>query len=136
MKRQDKYPDTNTFTYHNQNPHNRITGDCVPRAISFALNIPYNQVIMDMAEFQCQTGFSASDSEDRFLKKKYNIDKQQQLRHSDNTKYTVIDFIRRFPTGTYILRMPHHLTVVKDGKNYDIWDCTRSSNKVGIWWKV
>ena len=135
-KRQDKYPDTKIFTYHNQNPHNRITGDCVARAISFALDLPYNKVIMDMAEFQCKTGFDASYNEERFLETAYGIHKQASLRHDDNTRYTVKEFIERFPKGTYILRMPSHLTAVKDGKNYDIWDCTKSSNKVGNYWVI
>lgn len=42
MKRQDKFPDTTTFHYHNANPHNRITGDCVTRAETVVLEIPYN----------------------------------------------------------------------------------------------
>lgn len=135
-KRSEKYPDTNIFTYYNQNPHNRITGDCVARSVSFALDIPYEKVVMDMAEFQCKTGFQADYSEDKFLKTTYGIDKQAQLRHYDNTKYTVKEFINKFPKGTYIISMPSHLTVIKDGKNYDIWDCTKSEKKVGIWWKI
>lgn len=29
MTRQEKYPNTDTFTYYNANPKNRITGDCM-----------------------------------------------------------------------------------------------------------
>ena len=50
MKREQKYPDTESFVFHNQNPHNRFTTDCVIRAISAATEIPYNQVVMEMAE--------------------------------------------------------------------------------------
>ena len=70
MKRQEKYPDTSTFHYYNANPHNRITGDCWARAICNALEIPYNQVVMEMAEFQCKTGYSAEQLIDRYLKSK------------------------------------------------------------------
>lgn len=134
--RQNKYPDTNIFKYHNQNPHNRITGDCMVRAISFATGIPYNQVVMDLAKFHCETGYDGNYSEAKFLERTYGIPKQSQLRHSDNTKFTVKDFIKRFPKGTYILRMPSHMTVVKDGINYDIWDCTKDKRKVGIYWII
>lgn len=135
MRRQDKYPNTSIFTYHNQNPHNRITADCVTRAISFALNIPYNDVVMEIAEFQIKTGFVIEEKEDLLLKA-HGIHMQPMLRHDDNTKYTLKEFIEEHRTGTYIVRMPGHLTVVKDGVNYDIWDCTKSTNKIGNYWKV
>lgn len=136
MKRQDKYPNHEHFTYYNHNPKNRITGDCLVRSISFALNIPYNQVVMDAANFQCDTGYDGNYSESIFIEKTYGIKNQPQLKHDDNTKYTVKEFINKFPKGTYILRMPSHMTVIKDGKNYDIWDCTKSTSKVGKWWII
>lgn len=135
-RRQNKYPDTATFVYHNQNPHNRITTDCVVRAFSFALNVPYNEIVMQMAEFQCKTGFEAADKEEKFLEKYYGLVRQKMLRHYDNTKYTVKEFIEEHPRGTYILRMPSHMTVIKNGKCYDIWDCSKVKQKVGNYWIV
>lgn len=134
-RRQSKYPDTEIFKYHNQNPHNRITTDCVLRALSFALNIPYNDMVMEVAEVQCKTGFDPLDRIDLILKR-HGLEKQPMLRHEDNTKYTLMEFIKEFPKGTYLVNMPHHLTVVKDGKNYDIWDCTKSYSKIGNYWIV
>lgn len=134
-RRQDKYPDTEIFKYHNQNPHNRITADCVARAISFALKIPYNDVIMEMAELQCKTGYAITEREEVLLKQ-HGIEKQPMLRHIDNTKFTLKEFIETHELGTYLVRMPSHLTVVKDGINYDIWDCTKSHSKVGNYWIV
>jgi hypothetical protein len=133
--RREKYPDTKYFTYYNANPRNRITGDCVFRAFSFALGIPYNKCVMEMAETMCETGYSLNDKKgiERFLTKKGWI-KHPQLRHPDGTKYTVKDFIDTHKTGTYILSMAHHETVVKDGKNYDIWDCVRCGGVVGNYW--
>jgi hypothetical protein len=135
MRRQDRFPDTKIFKYHNQNPHNRITTDCVTRAISFALDIPYNDVVMEIAEFQCKTGFVIEEREDLLLKA-HGFSMQPMLRHDDGTKYTLKEFIEEHHKGTYLVRMPHHLTVVKDGVNYDIWDCTRSSRKIGNYWRV
>lgn len=62
MKRQEKYPETSTFHYHNANPHNRMTADCVIRAESTALGIPYDQVVLENAQLQCKTGFSSIDA--------------------------------------------------------------------------
>lgn len=134
-RRQNKYPDTAIFTYHNQNPHNRITTDCVLRALSFALDKPYNDMVMQVAEIQCKTGFDPLDRIELVLKQ-YGIQKEPMLRHYDNTKYTLREFIQEFPKGTYIVNMPSHVTVVKDGKCYDIWDCTKTSSKVGNYYKV
>ena len=36
---------------------------------------------------------------------------------------TVGEFADRHPKGTYLIRVPLHLTVVKDGICYDIWNC-------------
>ena len=91
MKRQDKYPETSTFHYYNANPKNRITGDCWARAICTALEIPYEQVVMEMAEMQCKTGYDASELIGRYLKSK-GWKKQSQPRKDDNTKYTVEEF--------------------------------------------
>ena len=41
MTRQEKYPETPTFHYHQANPHKRINGDCVVRAISVFLGITW-----------------------------------------------------------------------------------------------
>ena len=57
MNRKERYPDTDTFSYFNANPKNKITGDCVARAICTALELPYNQVVMELAEQQCKTGY-------------------------------------------------------------------------------
>ena len=87
MKREQKYPDTESFVFHNQNPHNRFTTDCVIRAISAATEIPYNQVVMEMAELQCKTGFDMSGNIciNRYLKSKGWI-KHSQPRKPDGTK--------------------------------------------------
>ena len=37
---------------------------------------------------------------------------------------TVREFAKRNPIGTYVIRVPNHLTAIKDGKLYDIWDCS------------
>ena len=137
MTRREKYPDHEHFTFYNANPHNRITTDCVIRALSTALNIPYNQVVMDMAELQCKTGFDPStpNTYTKYLEKHGSI-KYPQLKHIDGTKYMVKEFVDLHPTGTYLLNLAHHLTTLRDGKIYDIWDCYRYGKTVGNYWKI
>ena len=36
---------------------------------------------------------------------------------------TVEEFANSHPFGTYLIRVPSHLTVIINGVLYDIWDC-------------
>ena len=136
--RQEKYPDTNVFHYYNRNPRNRITSDCVVRAISTGLDIPYNEVVMEMALLQCETGYNDRSPEliDRYLKSKGWI-KCKQPRKDNNTKYTGREFCMKLQHPIYCeeLNLPdcnwhrmianiggHHIIAIVEGMIYDIWD--------------
>ena len=139
MQRQDKYPDTNTFHFYNANPHNRFTTDCVIRAISTATEIPYNQVVMEMAEMQCKTGFDPSENKliDKYLKSK-GWTRRPQPKKADNTKYTGTEYCEILKGDQTIICSlgTHHMACIKriDGqlKVWDTWNST--SGKVGIIW--
>lgn len=139
MKRQDRYPDTNTFHFYNANPHNRFTTDCVIRAISTGTEIPYNQVVMEMAEMQCKTGFDPSENKliDKYLTSK-GWTRRPQPKKADNTKYTGTEYCEILKGDQTIICSlgTHHLSCIKriDGqlKVWDTWDST--SGKVGIIW--
>ena len=142
MRRQDKYPDTKTFHYHNQNPKNRITGDCVIRALSTATEIPYNDVVMEMAKIQCETGYDQPI--DQFLKL-HGWVKCKQPRKSDNTKYTGKQFCEIIMKDKQRLGLTtdnrkriianiggHHIVAIIDGKVWDMWDSTNGC--IGNFW--
>lgn len=145
MTRQQKYPETSTFHYHNQNPRNRITTDCVIRAISTATEIPYNQVVMEMAELQCKTGYDDGDKKlyDLYLKSKGFV-QYWQPRKADNTKYTGKDFCARLKddfrwaaNSEKLKRIVAnigggHVVAIIDGKVWDTWDCTDCC--IGNYW--
>lgn len=133
--RQEKYPDTDTFKYYNANPKNRITGDCVFRALTVALGMKYNKVVLEMAIMQCKTGYALNDKKgiEKYLESKGWV-KNPQLKHEDGTKYSVEDFVKTHRSGTYVINMSHHISVVKDGKNIDIWDCVKYGGCVGNYW--
>ena len=57
MRRQQKYPDTKTFHFYNANPYKRITGDCITRAITTALEIDYKVAVLLGAAVQIETGY-------------------------------------------------------------------------------
>jgi hypothetical protein len=135
MKRQDKYPETSTFHYHNANPKNRITTDCVIRAISTATKIPYTQVVMEMAEMQCKTGYDDGDAKlyDKYLQSKGWV-KHKQPRKLDNTKYTGEEFCKKARRyENYIANIGgHHVVAIVNAKVWDIWDSTDGC--IGNYW--
>lgn len=144
MKRQEKYPDTNTFHYHNANPKNRITGDCVMRAIATATGIPYNDVVRGLAEITIKTGYCGLDNKgmDAYLKSIGWV-KHSQPRKFDNTKYTGEEFCEelnlgaRKGLGAIIANIGGHHTVAitKVNGRYKVCDIWNSTNGcVGNYW--
>lgn len=141
MRRQDKYPETDTFVFYNANPKNRITGDCVYRALSTVTGIDYATVVREQAEIAIRTGYSpASDNcvEDFLVLNGFL--KFGQPRKKDNTKYTGKEFCEylnknkpQMNTVVFCSIGSHHSTAItpKDGKYkiHDIWNC--SCNRVG-----
>lgn len=142
MTRQEKYPETNTFHYYNANPFNRITGDCWVRAISEGTKIPYNTVVMEMAELHCKTGYDADDNIARYLEIKGWI-KCRQPRKANNTKYTGKEFCEALNKGEFTKATSIianlggcHIVCIKKHqgsfKVWDIWDSTYGC--IGNYW--
>lgn len=141
MKRQEKYKDTATFHFHNQNPKNRITCDCVKRAISLATGIPYNEVVMGLALLQCQTGMDECEARlyGKYLEVKGWV-KHPQPKKEDHTKYTGKDFckfLNKGDHGNVIANIGgHHIVAILpvNGKYkvHDTWDSTNGC--IGNFW--
>lgn len=141
MKREDKYPDTKWFHYHNANPKNRITGDCTFRAICTALEKPWETVVMEMAELSCRTGYAINDKKgiERYLKEQGWV-KMPQPKKWDGTKYTGKEFcenLKRFELCGRDSRIVaniggHHITAIIEGKVWDTWDSTDGC--IGNYW--
>lgn len=135
MRRTDKYPETDCFHYHNQNPKNRMGCDCVARAISLFLGIPWDQCIRELTECGIKHGYVHDDPKcfDTYLASK-GFFKMSQPRRDNGKKYTAGEFCRELTSidKTYILSMANHLTCVVNNKVWDIWDCTDKC--VGNYW--
>ena len=136
MTRQQKYPDTATFHYYNANPKNRITGDCRIRAIAVACEVPYNQVVMDLAQIHCETGYDQTANQGiSILMERYGWVKHKQPRKPDNTKYTGKEFCEQIAKKDvkYFCNIGgNHEVAIVDGKVWDIWDSTYKC--IGNYW--
>lgn len=135
MKRQEKYPETSTFHYYNANPKGRITGDCTFRAIATALDKPWTEVVMEMAELSCRTGYAINDRKgiERYLKEQ-GWEKQKQPLKADGRCYRLKEFCEMMDSNQkYIVNAgSHHIVAVVDGKVNDIWNSTGEC--VGNYW--
>ena len=61
MKRQERFPETSVFHFYNENPKNRITGDCTFRAIATALKQGWGETMMEMAKLSLEHGYALDD---------------------------------------------------------------------------
>ena len=124
------------FVNYNANPKQLRTGDCIIRAISFALNKDYIETYKELVEI----GISKCDliNHKRVYElylKNQGLDKQRMPR-KDNSRYTIEEFINEKAEAnkTYIISISKHLTVVVDKVLYDIWNCR--SKKVGNYFEL
>ena len=135
MNRAQKYPDTSTFRYYNANPKGRLTTDCAVRAICTGTGIPYNDVVMGLAEIQCKYGMDGSSKEgiERYLKA-HGWAKHKQPRKADWTKYTGSEFCKMLDKGERVIANigGHHIVAIVDGKVWDTWNSTDGC--IGNYW--
>lgn len=141
-KRRLKYPDTKWFRYNNVNPKGKVTTDCVYRAISNAMQLPYAQVAREMTEMQIATGLDTGEKRliDKYICSKgwtkHNMlyDYDEDDRKSKYTGKKFVEFIKRTKFADRVIMNigAEHISCVVNGKIEDIWNC--SENCVGIWW--
>jgi len=119
------------FVYLNLNPLEKNTGDCVVRALSFALNQTWDETYWQL----CEKGFERAEMPswnsswwDLLKDKNY---RRYVIPDTCPDCYTIEDFCHDHPKGRYVVFIPHssersgHVTVVEDGIVYDTWDSTK-----------
>lgn len=140
MTRQEKYKDTKTFHFYNANPKGKYTGDCVIRAISTAIQKPYEQVYRELLEVALKTGYSIASKEcySKYLEKQ-GWKKCNQPRKADNTKYTgeewcklVQQYTFNYPDKIVAHIGGNHIVAIINGKVWDTWDSTDGC--IGNYW--
>ena len=134
--RLQKHPNTDCFVNYNANPKDKITDDCVIRALSRALGEEWDEVLMGLYAIALKYKYSLTDKKcyERYLKSKGWI-KCKQPRKVDNTKYTGKEWCewlnQHREYGEHIIAHigGHHIVCVAqdvddDYKVFDTWNST------------
>ena len=113
------------------NPQGKSVGDCTVRAIAIATGSAWVDTYLDL----CLTGMLMSDMPSSnsvtasYLKK--NGFRRRTIPDECPDYYTISDFCKDHPKGTYIIGTGSHLTTVIDG---DLWDSWDSSNECPVYY--
>lgn len=115
------------YIYVNNNPQGVHIGDCVVRALSSALNQPWERTYIDL----CVEGYTfsnlpnANEVWDAYLRRKGY--KRHILPDTCPACYTIQQFSQDFPKGTYIVATGSHVVCVKDGNILDNWNSSEET---------
>ena len=116
------------YKYMNMNPKGKNIEDCAIRAISVAEGVSWDEAYDELSESARDMGLMLNSVEaiEEYLDQRY--------RRIPFRTETVGEFIDTHPFGIYLITMGGHITVLKDGINYDTFD---SSERI-MWsaWKV
>lgn len=105
----------------NPNPMNKKTNDCVIRAVSKALDMPWEKTYMLL----CLKGLemydwgNANEVWGSLLRDNGFV--RESIPNTCPDCYTVEDFCRDNPSGTYVLGTGTHAVCCIDGNYYDTW---------------
>ena len=120
-----------SFIYHNENPENIQTEDCVIRALALFLEDSWENIYTDlsMQGFNMHSMPSANNVWGRYLKN--NGYRRTIIPDICPDCYTIRDFAIEHPVGKYLVGTGSHVVTVIDGDYYDTWDC---GNEVPIYY--
>lgn len=114
---------TMAYQYYNPNPrHKNSVGDCTVRAVSKALDIPWETAYIDLTS----QGYEMGDMPSSNIVMSAYLHSKGFSRHAIDDMcpdcYTVRDFAEDHPYGTYILGTGTHVICVKNGSYFDSYD--------------
>lgn len=122
------------YSAYNPNPMGARVGDCTVRAISRATGEGWDTVYCGL----CVEGLRLCDMPTAnhvwgaYLRR--HGFRRRALPDDCPDCYTVADFCREHPHGTYVLAISGHVVCVADGIYYDTWD-SGSESPAYYWYK-
>lgn len=115
------------YQYYNAEPNGEHLEDCVIRAISLALQLPYSQIVKMLnkngSQNECEE--VCLDCYEKMLE---DLGFQKELAHNERVK----DIANK--ASVVLIRITGHLTCAIDGVIFDIWDC--SDKQADCYWVI
>ena len=110
------------YVYYNPNPVAARVGDCAVRAISKVLNISWEDAYAKLAVNAFRMGDMPSSNNVIASVLRMNGFYRENLPDFCPDCYTVEDFARNNPVGTYVLGTGQHVIAIVDGDWFDSWN--------------
>lgn len=122
------------WIYYNPNPTGRNTGDCSVRAVAKALNTDWEDAFWMMCENAYLMGDMPSGDSVWGAVLRQNGFSRSVIPNTCPNCYTVADFCRDNPRGTFVLGFGGHTATVVDGDLYDSWDSSKEI-PIYVWYR-
>ena len=119
------------WTPYNPNPHGKLVGDCTVRAISKLVDKSWHETYLDLCLLGMLMGDMPSSNAVTTAYLKSKGFKRHTIPDDCPYCYTISDFCKDHPKGTYIIGTGSHLTTAIDG---DLWDSWDSSNECPVYY--
>lgn len=113
------------YIYYNPNPVAANVADCAVRAVAKALHITWEDAYIRLTINGINMGDIISNDNVWGSVLRQNGFYKEVIPNECPDCYTVEDFCREHPTGTYVLGFGGHVATVIDGNIYDSWDSSR-----------
>lgn len=108
------------YKYFNNNPLGRSTvGDCSVRAVSKALGISWDEAHDMLADMSKAMGTIMNDNDVISAVLRMHGFYKENLPCTTRDCYTVREFARDNPIGTYVVGTGSHVVAIIDGNYYD-----------------
>lgn len=116
------------YVYFNNNPLGRRTvEDCAVRAVSKALDISWDEAHDLLSDMSKQMGTVMTDKDVVSAILRMNGFYKEYLPYSCKDCYTIREFARDNPVGTYVIGTNNHVVTIIDGDFYDAWNSSDES---------
>ena len=107
---------------YNPNPCGRRVGDCAVRALTKALNVTWEEAYQMIADNGYQMCDMPSSDSVWGAVLRQNGFYREGIPNFCPDCYTIRDFARDNPVGTYVLGTGSHVVCVVNGNWFDSWD--------------
>lgn len=117
----------------NPNPGKKEVPDCVIRAISIALNMPWT-VVYDELCYLGRKEYNMPSADSVWGLYLYNLGFEPFTLPTCPKCITIDEFTKMYPRGTYIIGTGSHAVAIIDGNFFDSWD---SGHEVcSFFWRI